>query len=90
MKKTFVAFFAIAMIGGTIASCKKEKTVDCNTAIKNVTDAATAYTQSQTSANCKTYKAALQDYINSSCFSSLSSEQKALYNEQVNGLTCPE
>lgn len=90
MKKTFIALFTIAMIGGTVASCKKDKAVDCTSSAKNVTDAATAYAQSQTSANCKNYKAALQDYLNSSCITGLSAEQKALYQESLNALTCAE
>ncbi|MFT3748274.1 MAG: hypothetical protein QM768_08165 [Agriterribacter sp.] len=90
MKKTFIALFAITMIGGTFASCKKDKKVDCTSAGKKVTDAGIAYSQSQTSANCKSYKAALQDYLNSDCFTGLSSEQKAAYQESLNALTCAE
>ncbi|MCC6288790.1 MAG: hypothetical protein IT249_12990 [Chitinophagaceae bacterium] len=88
MKKTFIALFAIAAIGGTIASCKKEKTVDCVSAATNATKALEVYMGNQSVANCKNYKAALQDYINSSCFASLSAEQKASYQESVNALTC--
>lgn len=84
MKKTFIALFAIAMIGGTVVSCKKEKkATDCASAIKKFQDISPT-------ANCATYKAALQDYINSDCFSSLSAEQKAQYNEQLKDMTCPE
>ena len=90
MKKTFITLFAIAMIGGTVVSCKKDNKVDCTTAVKNATDAATAYFGNQSSANCKNYKAALQDYINSDCFTGLTSEQKATYQESLNDLTCPE
>lgn len=91
MKKITIALFAIAMIGGTIASCKKDDTqTDCSSALKKATDAATAYTQNQSSANCQNYKAALSEYIKSSCFTSLSAEQKAQYQETLDDLTCVE
>lgn len=87
MKKTFIALFAIAMIGGTVASCKKDKKVDCESAVKKFSEAVSAW-QSNPSTGCAGYKAALQDYINSECFSSVSAELKAQYNEQLSALNC--
>ncbi len=83
-------FIAMTIIAGTVSSCKKEKTLDCNSASKTVTDAANAYGQNQSSANCKSYKAALQDYINSDCATGISADEKAAFQEALNSLTCPE
>lgn len=90
MKKTFIALFAIAMIGGTVASCKKDKKTDCTSIQNKIVDAAKAWsaTGGQTSANCNTYKAALQDYFNSDCVAGATADQKALYQEILNGLNC--
>lgn len=90
MKKTFIALFAIAMIGGTVASCKKDKKTDCASIQKRIEDAGKVWTSGggQTPANCKTYKAALQDYLNSDCVTGASAEQKAIYQEVVNSLNC--
>lgn len=91
IKKIAITFFAIAMIGGTVASCKKDNNqVDCTSALKKATDAATAYAQNQSSANCKTYKSALSEYIQSSCFTSLSADQKAQYQKTIESLTCTD
>lgn len=85
-----MALFAVVMIGASVISCKKEKTVDCNAATKKVSDAASAYMGEQSSANCKNYKAALQEYFNSACFSDLSAAEKEQYQDIVDMLTCPE
>ena len=75
MKKTFIALFAIAMIGGTVVSCKKDKKSDCETMAKNLESAIKGYA-ADGSTNCKAYKAALQDAINSDC---TTAEQKSGY-----------
>lgn len=90
MKKILLSLSLFAIVAVSVTSCKKDKKTDCTSAVKVVTDAATAYSTSQSSANCKSYKAALQDYLNSDCVSSASAEQKALFQEALNGLTCPE
>ncbi len=80
----------MAIMLGSVTSCKKEKTEDCTSTAKTVSDAASAYVQNQSSANCKSYKAALQSYFNSDCFGGLSAEEKNAYQSVVDGLTCPE
>jgi hypothetical protein len=90
MKKILLGLSLFAIVAVSATSCKKDKTTDCTSAIKVLTDAGTAYVSNMSSANCKTYKAALQDYLNSDCASSASAEQKAIFQETLNGLTCPE
>ncbi|PVD50968.1 hypothetical protein DC498_17440 [Terrimonas sp.] len=86
MKKTFIALFAIAMIGGTIASCKKDKKTDCASLTTNLANATKAYAAEQSSANCKNYKAAIQDLINGGCVTS--SDEKAAYQLILDNLNC--
>lgn len=90
MKKVLFALLVITVGTGAMVSCKKDKATDCTAAVKNLSDATTAYYGAMNPANCKTYKAALQDYINSSCFSSLSAEQKAPFQESLNDLNCDQ
>ncbi|WP_336515074.1 hypothetical protein [Pollutibacter soli] len=90
MKKLGMALIAIVMIGASVTSCKKEKTLDCNAVTKKVSDAASAYVQSQSSTNCKNYKAALQEYFNSECYGDLTAEEKEQYQTIVDMLSCPE
>lgn len=86
--KRIITLFAVAAIATT--ACKKEKTVDCMAAVNKMQKAAEAYFNSDTKENCDAYKAAMQEYINSSCFSSLSQEQKDDLNEQINDTNCAE
>lgn len=88
MKKTFIGLFAIAMIAGTIVSCKKDKKEDCASAVKKYQEAFSAY-QANPTANCASFKTAIQEYIKSECFSSLPAEQKALIEELGSSDPCP-
>ncbi|MBW7890811.1 MAG: hypothetical protein H3C48_07270 [Chitinophagaceae bacterium] len=88
MKKISIVFVASALIGLAVTGCKKEKAVSCEAAIQRVVNASTAWQSEQSVANCNSYKSALQDLINSSCFSSLSQEQKSGYQENLSGLDC--
>lgn len=87
MKKTFIALFAIAMIGGTVASCKKDKK-DCTAAVKKASDAAIAFSQDQSVANCNNYKAAIHELLEGDCAGSISAEQKAAYEEALEDFDC--
>lgn len=84
--KKIVTVLSIVCIA--FASCKKDKGVDCSAAINKVTKAGQAFGTDQTTQNCEAYKAALQEYINSSCFTGLSQQQKESYNESINSLNC--
>lgn len=88
MKKTFIALFAIAMIGGTVVSCKKDKKTNCESAVKKYQEAYNAF-QAKPDENCASFKAAVKDYINSDCFSSLPDEQKKLIQGFENTDPCP-
>jgi uncharacterized protein YccT (UPF0319 family) len=87
MKKMFIALFAVAMIGGTLVSCKKEKkAVDCTSAAKNFANAMEAYGADGSAANCKNAAAAFKDYINSDCITGeAKATLQAMYSE---GFTC--
>ncbi|MBN8858263.1 MAG: hypothetical protein J0H29_07725 [Sphingobacteriales bacterium] len=87
MKKTFIALFAITMIGGTIVSCKKDKK-DCSAAIKKAADAAIAFGQEHSIDNCNTYKAAIHELLEGDCAGSISAEQKTTYQEALDDLDC--
>lgn len=86
MKKLTLAILVTAFIGGIFTNCKKA--ANCETVVSKVSSAAIAYTSDPSVTNCNNYKAALQELIRSSCFSSLSSEAKAGYQEQVENLNC--
>lgn len=88
MKKTLLSLSLFAIVAVSATSCKKDKKTDCTSATKAVTDALTAYSTSQSSANCKTYKAALQSFLSSDCAASISADEKATYQATVNALTC--
>ena len=86
--KRIITLFAVAAIATT--ACKKDKGVDCLAAANKINKAGEAYVNSGTTENCEAYKAAMQEYINSSCFSSLTQEQKDNYSASVNNLDCAE
>jgi hypothetical protein len=88
MKKIFFVLLAFGTFPLLISSCKKEKKLDCNSAAKKVVDAAQAYGANVNSANCKAYKAALQEYLETDCVSGLSAEEKAAYQSSLSALTC--
>jgi len=90
MKKILLGLSLFAITALLLTSCKKDKKTDCTAAIKAVTDAATAYYADNNAANCKSYKAAMQNYLNSDCVNGISAEQKAEYQDEVNSLDCPE
>ncbi len=80
----------IALIGLiSFASCKKDDSaINCTDLSNNATKAAQAYGLSQTAENCQAYKKAMTDYVNSSCFTSLSSSDKEMYNAALTSLSC--
>ena len=90
MKKLLCAVTLLSVITfGIAVSCKKSSPVDCKSVSDKVATAALAYSNDQSSANCKAYKAALQDYIGSSCANSITAEEKAAFQASLNDLTCP-
>jgi hypothetical protein len=75
------------MVGGTVASCKKDKK-DCTAAIKKASDAATAFYQEQSVENCNNYKAAIHELLEGDCAGSISADQKAAYEEALEDYNC--
>lgn len=88
MKKIFFVLLAFGIFPLLISSCKKEKKLDCTSAAKKVVEAAQAYGANDNSANCKAYKAAIQEYLETDCVTGLSAEEKAAYQSSLSGLTC--
>lgn len=88
MKKILFGLLICGIAPVLVSSCKKEKKLDCNSAAKKVVDAAQAYGTNINSANCKAYKAALQEYLETDCVTGLSAEEKAAYQSSLTGLTC--
>ncbi|HRO46108.1 hypothetical protein [Agriterribacter sp.] len=88
MKKILFGLLICGMAPVLVSSCKKEKKVDCTSAAKRVADAVQTYAANINSANCKAYKAALQEYLETDCVTGLSAEEKAAYQSALSGLTC--
>lgn len=90
MKKIIFGLFAIALIGTTVLSCKKDKPkkLDCKTATANFQKAMTDYEEDQSATNCQAFKKATQDLLNSECADQMTAEQKAEYQEGLNSLNC--
>ncbi|MBX3254842.1 MAG: hypothetical protein KF862_11930 [Chitinophagaceae bacterium] len=80
----------LSIAGIAFASCKKDKGVDCTAAAQKAATAGQAFANSQTKANCDAYKAAMQEYIKSSCFTNLSQEQKDALSEDLESLDCTD
>ncbi|MGN6440065.1 MAG: hypothetical protein ACTHMM_26295 [Agriterribacter sp.] len=77
--KAFIALLMMAAI--TTTSCKKDKAVDCKAAAENYVKAGKAYGENPSKENCKAYKAAIDEYKNSSCLDGLSQMEKDLFNQ---------
>lgn len=77
--KAFIALFMLAAIATT--GCKKDKAVDCKAAIEKVMKAQQAFTNEDTKENCKAFKAAVEEYKNSSCLSGISQAEKAVFDQ---------
>lgn len=85
MKKLLFGLLICGIVPVIASSCKKEKKLDCNSAAKKVVDAAQAY---GTTGNCAAYKAAIQEYLETDCFTGLSDQEKAAYQLSLSALEC--
>jgi len=88
MKKLLFGLSLFAITSLALTSCKKDKKADCVSTVEAYTDAMKAYSSEQNTANCKALKSALQNYLNSDCMNSVSADQKAIFQEMANSLTC--
>ena len=90
MKKTFFSLAILAALCLASFGCKKDskKAEDCTTLANAVSDAATAFSTDQSSANCTALKNAYNAYINSSC---ITPEEKTQAQEGLTALNafCP-
>ncbi|MGN6440064.1 MAG: hypothetical protein ACTHMM_26290 [Agriterribacter sp.] len=81
--KRIITLFAVATIATT--ACKKDKVEDCVSATDKYVKAGQAYGANPSKENCEAYKAAIEGYKNSSCYSNLSQEQKNAF-DQISGM----
>lgn len=81
--KALIALFMMAAIATT--GCKKDKAEDCTAATDKYVKAGQAYGADPNKENCKAYKAAIEGYKNSSCYSNLSQSQKDAF-DQLSGI----
>lgn len=89
MKTSLLALTALSFLFFMTVRCKKSSPIDCSAKTARITAAASVYGADQSSANCKSYKAALQDYFSSSCANSMTAEQKSDMKDAIDALTCP-
>jgi uncharacterized protein YaaR (DUF327 family) len=82
-KMIYLAGFVLAL-GFTACSDDDDDAIDCVALLDAVTETGTAYTTSQTVADCNAYKTALQNFMNGDC----SGTATATYQALIDGLTC--
>jgi hypothetical protein len=92
MRKPFFGLSTVIALFLTFSvACKKDsakKEDDCNALSQAVTDAATAYSNDPSTANCVTLKGAYTAYINSSCITDQEKQQAQQGLEMINAI-CP-
>ena len=85
--KKIVLFSAVAALSLTLAlnSCKKDNPISCTQRAIDVTNAAQNYANDPSSANCITYKNAINDYLECDI---VTQTQKDSYELILDGLAC--
>jgi hypothetical protein len=84
-KMIYLAGFVLAL-GFTACSDDDDNAIDCIALTNSVSDALTAYTTSQTVADCNAYKTALQNYLNGDC--AVDAASKETFQATIDNLTC--
>jgi uncharacterized protein YaaR (DUF327 family) len=87
MKIAVIVLFAIAAMGGAAVGYikdKKDEATECQSVVDNLNKVGSDYTAQPTAQNCKTYAAAIQNYLDSDCASNLTHQQKAVYQAMLN------
>jgi len=88
MKKVISGLFMCAALVA-FASCKKEKKVNCTEQSKKASAAMEAYAAQPSSVEkCKEARDAYKAFVNGDCFSSLSAEQKAIFESTLESFDC--
>ncbi|TYP76928.1 hypothetical protein [Aquimarina intermedia] len=86
MKKILILCVSILAIGLTSCGSDDDAGFDCLKLTTDVSTAASAYAENQTTENCNAYKQSLEAYLEGNCFPDEQSE--ASFREQLEGLTC--
>ncbi len=85
-KNNVVAFFVFALLA--ISGCNKSDETSCQGSAQAVSAAASQYVTSQSVANCQLYRAAIVQYLSSTCGVSLSATDKQAFQNILNNLPC--
>ena len=85
-KKNVVAFFVFTLMA--ISGCNKSDDTSCEGSAQVVAAAAAQYVSAQSVANCQLYKAAIVQYLSSTCGVSLSATDKQAFQNILNNLPC--
>lgn len=84
--RNVTAIFALILI--TLGACNKTDDNACQSSAQVVSAAAAQYAAAQSVANCQLYKAAIVQYLNSTCGASLSSTDRQSFQNILNNLPC--
>jgi AICAR transformylase/IMP cyclohydrolase PurH len=84
--RSAAVIFAFTLMA--ISACNKTDDNACQSSAQVVSAAAAQYAAAQSVANCQLYKAAIVQYLNSTCGASLSSTDKQSFQNILNNLPC--
>ena len=85
-KKNILVFFVFALLANS--GCNKSDDISCQNLVQSVSAAAAQYVTSQSVANCQLYRAAIVQYLSSTCGVSLSATDKQAFQNILNNLPC--
>jgi|GEM_PF-1396629 len=86
VKNKAVAFFVFTLMA--LGGCNKSDENSCQASAQVVAAAAAQYVSAQSVANCQLYKAAIVQYLSSTCGVSLSATDKQSFQNILNNLPC--
>jgi hypothetical protein len=86
VKNIAVTFFLFAFMA--LGGCNKSDDTSCQSTAQAVSAAAAKYVSAQSVANCQLYRAAIIQYLSSTCGVSLSATDKQSFQNILNNLPC--
>jgi hypothetical protein len=93
MKSKMFSTLALFLIIVVLSDCSSNSTVtpavDCGAISKKLSDALALYVNSPTSANCKAYVAAANEYLNKAGSCGVPAADIASAKQSLNATTCP-
>ncbi len=85
-KKNAIVIFVFALLA--LGGCNKSDETSCQASAQAVSAAAAQYVTAQSVANCQLYRAAIVQYLSSTCGVSLSATDKQAFQNILNNLPC--